>query len=156
MSSCGCTPGEFPALAEDVPRPQCHAGRSPVCFPTPSRDGPLPWRIWHLQAASVAFCSPAKSLTFSGLLENPLLGNPNIQAKCTKAALMLSVKNSQLQLGSHRLRLHCPIRGLQEGHVHQIGLPCEGEPRRGRGDRAGLRVRQATPGITQRCSAWNR
>ena len=39
------------------------------------------------QHVSVAFCSPAKSLPFSGLMENPLVGkssSPNIQEKCTK------------------------------------------------------------------------
>ena len=34
---------------------------------------------------SVAFCSPAKSLTFSGLMETPLVGEKfKIQANCTK------------------------------------------------------------------------
>ena len=37
---------------------------------------------------AVIFCSPAKSLTFSGLMENPSVGkklfSPNSQAKCTK------------------------------------------------------------------------
>ena len=43
-------------------------------------------------AVSVAFCSPAKSLTLSGLLENPLVAkssSPTIQANCTKVGVVI-------------------------------------------------------------------
>ena len=50
-----------------------------TCFPTAE--------IGDRQVNSVAFSPAAKSLTFSGLMENPLVvkkKSPNIQAKCTK------------------------------------------------------------------------
>ena len=62
-----------------------------VVFLIPGRKGPLklavagashlrvPRRhrflVKHAHLLSVAFCSPAKSLTFRGLMENPLVGN---------------------------------------------------------------------------------
>ena len=59
------------------------------CFKKTNKCKSIPPETYQTHPNSVAFCSPAKSLTFSALMENPSAGkklkSQHPLAKCTKA-----------------------------------------------------------------------
>ena len=84
--------------------------------------------------SSVAFCSPANRLTFSGLMGNSLVGkskSPNIQAQCTKDSLACP-KHKHIFLSfwrpqrSHRTDL--PILWTEPPTPRPLGTAAQSHP----------------------------
>ena len=95
-------------LDSSSPEARCVAQASPKRLKHQSRS-PIDFSIKH---HSVAFCSPAKSLTFSGLIEHPIVGkklfSPNIPWQSApssmapwKALQLVGSTNSNPKLHGH-------------------------------------------------------
>ena len=99
---------------------KCSREMNPTCTPSLLfATGALACGMWE---DAVAFCSPAKSLTFSGLrkiMENPLVGknqSPNIQAKCTSEGTGKEAENMWAKVKRRSPTLSpCPPQ-IKEGH----------------------------------------